>query len=332
MSTRIFLIVICGAFLLLNIFTGFNKIEVNGNKFSRYGSYGILNTEFISKEGELPKVFFLGNSVYYSTAVLKELGKIEKKGNTKFQIGNFGMPGASIYDYLFTYRHIAQFQPDLLVVQLNPVTFGYTWPKFRNDGNKGIFQLNQISHFRKSFIRELFDKDLLAESFFVSYFPLFRNTKLFSWELNSFLKKKTKQFTKLKLWSFFPNKLNLNGEWVRGQDLKDVREKEQKDVEFVHSTEYKSAEIAFHYLLEELKADSQEVIFIIQPSSYIPLPIMEKLNRKIQPYSNASIIDHSLFYTKALYVDDIHPNAKGAKKDAMRHYQLIKKALIKNDI
>lgn len=329
MSTRIFLIIISLTFLLMNVFTGFYTSKVNGNKFSRYGSYGILNTEFVSVDKEIPKVFFIGNSVYYSTPVLKELSKLEKGGKEKFQIGNFGMPGASIFDYLFTYRHISQYKPDLLVMQLNPVTFGYTWPEFRNDGNKGIFQFNQISHLKEPFIRDLFDKDLLAESFFVSYFPLFRNTKLLSWELNNFLVKTTKPFTKLKLWSFFPNRLNLNGEWVRGQDLKEVRKKEQEDIEFVNSTEYKSSEKAFQYLLEELKADQQEVIFIIQPSSYIPLPIMKKLKQKVQAYANASIIDHSSFYDKALYVDNIHPNLKGAKKDARRHYKLIKQAIIK---
>ena len=314
-------------FVIVNIFVFKDTTEIFGMKQSRYGSCGILKTDFKSVSND-PKVFFVGNSVYYSTPVLKELDQLNKKGNVHFQIGNFGYPGSSIYDYLFTYRHVRQFNPDILVVQLNPVTFGYTWPKFRNDSYRGIFQPHQASLLKESFVRDLFDKDLVAESLLASYFPFFRDVRLISWEAINFLKAQTKEYTAINIWSFFPARLNLAGEWGHGKDLRSVREKERQDEQFIRSTQYESAEEALRFLLTELEANNQKAIFINQATSFINVPIIDKLNAIFSDYPSIILADHSDFFSKKYYSDDIHPNVQGAKKEAKRHYDLIQQVIL----
>lgn len=329
MSAKELLIYLMLTFILLNVYLSFDKIKVNGNTHALYGSYGVLNTEFHSVEDSLPKVFFLGNSVYYGTSLLPELNELQEQQSFNFQIGNFGFTGASLFDYLFTYNHVKQYQPDLLVVQLNPTSFGYGGPHFRNDGKKGIFKSNQIQLLNEKMIRRLYDKDDLAEALCYSFFPLVQQSKILACDFNLFLKKKIRKYTTQRLWTFFPNKLNIVGEWTSNNKSNKSKPEEDISANFPEDSQYSTSKEAFLYFRDQLIADNQRTLFILQPSDFYNLSLMEEVEELISDNKLFTFDDQRRFFLKQHYVDKIHPNKKGAKVAARKHYKIIKSILDK---
>lgn len=329
MSAKTLLLTILAFFVFVNTCLYFNKYEVNGDKHALFGSYGMMSKVFKSKD-DTEQVFFIGNSVYYGTSLLPELNKLQESQAFKFQIGNFGFTGASLYDYLFTYNHVKQFKPDLLVVQLAPISFGYGGPHFRNDGKKGIFKMNQIKLIKNNFVRDLYDRNDLAEALTCSIFPLAFQAKLLSSKLNIFLQKKTRRYTPLKLWSFFPVKLNISGEWAASPENREEKaEESRKSADFPKDSQYSTAKQAFIYFRDQLIADNQKTLFILQPNDYYNLPIMGEIEELVKDSELFFFDDQRKFYIKKHYNDKIHPNKMGSILAARKHYKMIKLILDK---
>jgi len=321
----------------INLRSAFVDITVSGTKNAGYGSYGVNSTKFVDDESDYAKVFFMGNSVYYGTEVIPEINSLQDVRPKKFQLGNFGFTGASLYDYIHNYQHIRQFKPDLIVVQFNPTSFGYAGPYYRNDGYKAMLKPNRIKLTKEAFVRETLNKDDMTEQLCHSYLPLVRVSKLDRSIFNMKLRIFCKKFTNLRIWTFFPNKLNAVGEWAAnrtkvaddGIDTSDKAIDSHFDPESgpVNKQEYKSAEEALAYFTNQLKADNQKAIFILQPSGFPKLPIMLKMATIFEDDSLIQFADHHDFYVADHYVDQIHPNLEGAKLAAQRHYRLITKVL-----
>lgn len=328
MSAKALLLYIFLAFTLVNVFLYCNTIKVNGDTHALYGSYGVLKTEFQTVNEKLPKVFFIGNSVYYGTSLLPELNLLQASQSFQFEIGNFGFTGASIYDYQFTYNHVKQFKPDLLVVQLAPISFGSGGPHFRNDSRKGLFKSSQIEMTKKEYIRTLFDKDDISEALCYSFLPVVMESKLLSSDMNNKLRLYFRKYTSLKLWSFFPNKLNIAGEWATNRNKKfktrDVPERIK-----LEESQYETAKEAFINFKEQLIRDNQKTLFLIQPNDYYRLPIMDEIKDLVKGNDLFTFDDHRKFYNKMHYSDKIHPNKKGAIIAARKHYFFIKSILSK---
>jgi len=337
MSARNLLISIACFFLLINIRSAFVNKSVYGAKNAGYGSYGVTSTKFMPNESSDPKVFFMGNSVYYGTDVIPQISNLQATRPTSFQIGNFGFTGASIYDYIHNYEHLKKFSPDLIIVQFNPTSFGYAGPYYRNDGYKNSFSLSRIGLYSEEFIRKTVSKDDLAEIASFSYVPLVRTSKLDRTWCNLKLKSFSRKISSLRLWTFFPNKLNAVGEWATNRKKANtiVFEDDQDDNASAfdpssgptNKQEYKTIETALKYFISQLNRDKQKAIFIIQPSGFPKLPIMDKMESLLAKEDGIHFVDNHDYFVDRLYIDKIHPNLEGAKLAAERHYKLIENQL-----
>ena len=335
MSARNLLIAIACFFLLVNIRSAFISKAIYGDHNAGYGSYGVSATKFMPDESGDPKVFFMGNSVYYGTDVIPQINKLEENGKVNFQTGNFGFTGASVYDYIHNYTHIRKFKPDLLVVQFNPTSFGYAGPYYRNDGYKTALTPKQLSLLSAGFLRSTYTKDDLAEVFCFSSLPIVRSAKSYRSWMNQKIKRLSRKLTKLRMWTFFPNKLNAVGEWAtnrkKSKDLVASNDEEQSvfnpDSGPLNKQEYKTIEEALIFFINQLKADQQKAIFILQPSDFPRFPIMDRMQTMLAQEAWIQFVDNHRFFEKRLYIDKIHPNLEGAELAAQRHYALIKNQL-----
>jgi len=331
MSARALLISIAFFFLLINVRSAFVSKPVFRDFNAGHGSYGVTASHFVPDESSNPKVFFMGNSVYYGTELIPELAKLNANSGPTYQIGNFGFTGAAIYDYIHNYRHLRKFDPDLIVAQFNPTSLGYAGPYYRNDGYKLSLRPSNLHLYSEDFIRATVTKEDVAEMLCYSVSPLAKVSKLDRSWMNQKLKTMSRKFTKLQLWTFFPNKLNAVGEWATNRkQLKSLNKgNEQEQSVFdpgsgpINKQEYKTAEEALLYFVEQLKADNRKAIFVLQPSDFSKLPLMQKMESILAAEPLISFADHHDFYDAKIYIDKIHPNLEGAKLAARRHQRLI---------
>lgn len=332
MSAQNLLIAIACFFLLVNIKSALVSKPIYATKNGGHGSYGVTATQFVPNNSNDPKVFFMGNSVYYGTDIIPELYNIQATESTTFQIGNFGFTGASIYDYIQNYNHIKQFDPNLIVVQFNPTSFGYAGPFYRNDGYKNVLNFDNLRLYKEAFIRQTVSKDDLAEMTAFSILPIVSRSKIYRTYCNQCLKSLSRKFTSLRLWTFFPNKLNAVGEWANNKrKVATIKSKDKTDQDQVfdpssgpkNEREYLAAEEALMYFITQLTADNQRAIFILQPSGFPKLPIMDKMESLLADHDLIQFVDNHDYFVKKLYTDKIHPNIDGAKLAAQRHFQLI---------
>lgn len=334
MSARNLLIAIAFFVILVNIKAAFIQIPISGDWNARHGSYGVTATVFHDNGTDYPKVFFMGNSVYYGTEVIPQINEIQSSENVQFQTGNFGFTGASIFDYIYSYAHIRQFKPDLLVVQFNPTSFGYAGPYYRNDGHSDTFRKDKLSYLGQGFIRETFSKDDMTAAICHSYLPVARSSKIYKTAFHNRMKRIFKNTSSLKLWKFFPNRLNGVGEWAASNRQKSNADNANNHLFIPESgpaneQEYLSAEIALQYFIEQLNDDGQKAIFILQPSSFNRLPIMDNMEGITSESKNITFQDNHHLYDSDLYIDKIHPNKEGAVAAAQRHLELIENSLTK---
>lgn len=336
MSGRGLLLSILIFFLVCNGLIFFVQTTVHADLNAGFGSYGVFSSKFGDDNSGNKSVFFLGNSVYYGTQLIPEINKLQENKSLKFQTGNFGFTGASVYDYICNYHHLRKYKPDLLLVQFNPVSFGHSLPFYRNDGYKNSLSFSQIRLFKESFFRKSITKDDLGEIICYSSMPLVKRFKEFRTLCYSSSRQIFRLFTNLRLMDFFPNRLNAVGEWFENRRKLKNRESEKPIIDisdFVansgakYKQQYSTAEEALQYFINLLKADNQKSVFIIQPSGYLRLPVLDKMDNYLEGDELITFADHHDFYSNELYVDKIHPNLEGAKLAAERHYIIINKIL-----
>lgn len=334
MSAKSLLFAIAIFFLMANIRSCYTSLPISGNSNAGFGSYGIISTKLERQDVSKPSVLFMGNSVYYGTEVIPKINELMLNDSPLFETGNFGFTGASVFDYIFNYEHLKQYNPDLVVVQFNPTSFGYAGPYYRNDGNNSLFKIGRISLLKEKFIRRTFSKDDLTKALCHSFMPVFASIKIEKSKFRNQIKTLTKSITNLRLWTFFPNRINAVGEWAATNKPNQIKSDETDEL-FIASSgernkrEYKSAREAFLFFVNQLKRDNQKALFIIQPSGFDRLPLMEEMASLIEEESLISFVDYHHFFDKKIYIDKIHPNSDGADLAAKRHYKLIKTILAK---
>lgn len=158
------------AFLGLSFCMNLYFFDVFEGKYLPHGSYLMIHSRMPPKIKER-RVLLMGNSVFQFSPVVREMRLLrnKEKGNTFYEIGNFGYVGSSIMDHLFTYLHIRQFEPDMLLIHLSPGTFDSIL--LRTDLKNAIFlpTFNNLLNFKQ--IRNEYTRDEAAENLLYSYFP-----------------------------------------------------------------------------------------------------------------------------------------------------------------
>ena len=323
MNSKHLLLAILSFFIAANIAYYKYVIPIYGSLNAGYGSYGAPNVEFTpEKDSEMKKVFFLGNSAYYGTEVIPELNELIEAKSFQFQTANFGFTGASIFDYIYTYTHIKQYNPDLLVVQFFTGTFVNHGPKYRNDSFKSMFKSSGISLLKNDFIRRSFKKEDLTYAISCQLFPLAFNARLLRKNCNNYIKDYCKENDLLPYNLFFPNRINGVGEWAQNQK----KQKEERIDNNSDETE-PDALLALKLFMEMLEKDSQEALFIIQPNDFDDSEVLDSLEFLVKKIELIHFRDNRQHFFKAGYKDKIHANNKGAKEAADRTYGYIKELL-----
>lgn len=312
-------------FIILNIYAGYKKIELHDGWPLGYGAYGLVLADYPVDE-ENKHVIFLGNSVHAGYQIVEGIQKRFTKAKLPVKFGNFSHGGASVADYITHYRHVRQFKPDLLVLAFNPSSLGQDWPYFRNDSHKALLHPKYISLLREKAFRELYSREMFVESFWYSYFPIFRWVEVFG------LKQKRKigifirdyNLSSLRLMNFFAIRPSLA---FATKLRRDAGKKTNEVVPELGDNEYTNAEDLINVLIREIEKDQQKVLFLIQPNSMPKGPAIQKIGELVKNKPGFYFADHSMFWEKTKYGDDVHPNAKGADEDTFRQFELINKIL-----
>lgn len=312
-------------FIVLNVAVSFKKLHLHDAWPLGYGAYGLVLANY-ENHPEEEDVIFLGNSVHAGYQIVELIQKRFDDANLPVQFANFSHGGASVADYITHYRHIRQFNPDLLVIAFNPSSLGQAWPYFRNDSYKAILHPNYISLLKEKSIRKLFNKGMYAESFWYSYFPIFRWVQVASIQATRSLGIyfRDAKVTKLRIWSFFQIRASLAFDMLMRRE---EGKKANEVVPLLNENEYENAEELLEVLIAELAADNQKTLWLIQPNSMPAGPVINNIQNMLENVPNFYFVDDSKFWDKTKYNDDVHPNKLGADEDTLRQFHLIKKLL-----
>jgi|GEM_PF-3419084 len=316
------------AFVVLNIYAGVKRIPLEGGNPLGAGAYGLAVADYIPAAGK-KDVIFLGNSVHAGYQIVQLIQKRFDEANLPVQFGNFSHGGASVADYITHYRHVKQFEPDLLVLAFNPSSMGQDWPYFRNDSHKNILHPRYISLLKEKAVRDLISKEMYVESSFYSYVPICRWVEVAGLSIKRHLGIWTRdsKLTKMRIWNFFAIKPSLAFDMLtrrgKGKKTNEVIPDmgERKDKEYVNAKEL------LEVLIRDLKKDKQKTLFLIQPNSMPAGPTMKAMGDIVRGTDHFFFVDDSKFWDKTKYYDDVHPNAKGAEEDTYRQFKLINRLL-----
>ena len=318
-----------GVFLILNVFARIKKVPLKDGMPLGAGAYGLCVAGY-ENAPDKKDVIFLCNSVHAGYGIVEQIQKRFTDADLPVQFANFSHGGASVADYITHYRHVKQFEPDLLVMAFNPSSLGQDWPYFRNDSHKNILNPKYISLLKHKPFRALFTKEMYVASFWYSYFPICRwvevlgisvRRKLGIWTRDS-------KLTAMRIWNFFAIKPSL------AFDMLSRRGAGKKTNEVVPDTdndraddEYGNAKELMQVLIDELKKDKQKALFLIQPNSMTPGPTMKGLGEQVSGVDHFYFTDDGGYWAKEKYYDDVHPNKEGADEDTYRQFLLINKIL-----
>ncbi len=305
-------------FVILNVVVARAEVDLDsvGGRIST-GSYAISafgmgeRPEQSSRENggqRIPRVILLGNSVLQYTEVDPALRRKRDSAGLRFELGNFAQTGSSIADLLFAYQHVKRFKPDLLVVQVCSLTFGYDWPLFRTDNYKNGALPGYVDLLRLGPISAELDRNDYVEIGTYSYLPVYRYLTPLRGAVKNMLSDQVDSKIGLPLMDFFPTSLNLAQVW---------NDRTRLDRKISVPREYPGAEKLLKAFLARLEADGQRTLIISQESTFTPLPVMSALP-KLTDRERISFLDFSHFHKQALFLDPIHPTPEGSEEVAER--------------
>lgn len=287
------------------------------------GAYGLPHVTLGEKPKDTKRVFLLGNSVFQTSDIAKNLVDLAKKSHLTLEFENFGMTGASIADYIFTYEYIKKFAPDLIVVHLSPMTFGYNYPLFRNIAHHLLFT-PEMTRLRSKEIYDLFSNEELISFLIFSTFPIFRYHYISKAELKANINEYTRRKMDFSLMDFFPYTLNLAEDWVKKTASTPYQEKGL----FIESSwQYLLSEKLLNLFIKNLSDDRQKTIFIKQEDSFEEIPISLDLQRHLGSNPLMPYYDFKKYLEKEDYPDGLHPDTQGAQKAASRIFNALLKEL-----
>jgi hypothetical protein len=304
--------------ILIAVLTGIHFIPckshvISGAAYIPHDAYGLAFTTMPPKKSK--RVIFLGNSVFQATQVVPFINDLKSQTGLDFEIGNFSITGATIADYLVTYNYIKKFHPDLLIIHLHPVTFGYSYPFYRHASRKLIFT-PEMKNLRQPLILNTFSNNELAESVLYSYFPIYRTLPLLRHKLKKKLNHFFVKYLHLPVMNFFPYSLDPGKDW----EILNVQSK-------VGNFEFPLSKPFLRFFINQLEVDHQKAVFIMQETSNESLPMFEELPAFFKGKKYCVLYDFRNFYEARNYKDAVHPDDTGALKSALRIMEVIERNL-----
>ena len=309
----LFLIFILSVILFFHFFDH-ERYVVTETEIIPYGCYGMAFSKMPPKTR--PRVILLGNSVLQYTWERYSIVQLKDSAHLDLELGNFSITGASIADYIANYNYVKQFHPDLLVVHLTSITFGFTDPLYRNQTRKLLF-LPEMRDMWTPLILNTYTKEDLVESFYFSYFPMFRKIKILREEPREWIDKYSMKYFGFRIMNFFPYSLNEGGEWH-----------ERNRARASAGNQYPLARPLFEFFVRQLIKDHQKAVFVIQESQDPDVPIFSEIESILADQPDLfSFYNFKNYYKKKDFGDTIHPNAAGSYICAQRLLRVIIRGL-----
>jgi len=284
--------------------------EIIGEKHIPFVSHGLSFSTMPPKNKT--RVILIGNSVLRSSNIVKHLMAFEADDSINFEIGNFSGTGGSIADYIIAYNYIKQFDPDVVVFHILPMTFGVIKPLYRQVSKKLIAK-PYMRELWRSPILETFSKDELADSLLYSYFPFIRRLPIIRHNLKAFVNQYAKKWFLIPVMNWFPYSLSPGEDWL-------ILKRDKTDI----SDMFPESENLLRFLADQLKKDRQPAIFIFQETQPPTPGFLNKALFLLKEYSNISVYDFRGYYKKEIFVDQDHPSKEGAAIVAKRIYAVIR--------
>lgn len=315
-------VIFLAIFILVNIALGTFSFMIFEDKNNPYGSYlikhSILPEEKISKN----RVVLLGNSVmHYSQVSKRLLGLRNKSLNPQspefFEVGNFGIVGSAIGDLLYSYLHIREYQPDMVVIQVISSSFTKGQGLFRTDLRRAHWMPSNLTHALSAPVRSVVPKEDWVDSIFYSLFPLYRFFPI----SRLYVKHHFANLTGLKIFEYFPWTANLEDEWQLNKRFGDKKGTQEK--EWFHP----SSMAVLSKLLDLAKSDGVQVYLIVTPHRVRQDFILSELEKTLKSHPEVRWDNFSTQYASEEFTDNIHPNAQGSQKIAESIFKNIQTAL-----
>ena len=294
----------------------FSPLETGVMKF---GTYGIYLVQIPPKEALNGRnsVILLGNSVYQYSGVTLEMQKIADKSNSNIQFVNLAQVSSSIYDYLIQSAKAVNAHPDLVVININQVTYNQK-PKFKTDAEQIAFDRDIRKVLPLSFYLRHFTYQSALSSMISSLMPLKRVDSIVRWEF--------KLRDKLPAWFF---------SWVSYPFLNTAMELAEANPSrnTIQRTDLPSMELA------EIIAAQKELLNIYQKHR-IPLlfinqetsggfdpAVLEAIKELISNDGNAILVDYQSYWNEDQFLDFIHPLDRDIEPYAQRHFRAVINAM-----
>ncbi len=262
-----------------------------------------------------PRVIFMGNCIFQTTKEIPYLNLLKKQHGLNFETGNFAKQGSTIGDLLATYHYVKQFQPDLLVIHLDPYAFGYHDPFYKHSLRKLIFteQMRGLWH---PVVLKTYSLNELADSLLYSQFPVYRQLSSYRYHTNENIKKFLGQYTSLPIMDFFPYGLIPNLKFVNVSDP------------LVSMYEFPMAKPVMEVFVNQLEADKQKAVFILQESADSNLLVIFQLPDLFKGKQYVHFYNFQEYWNRRDFIDNVHPvEPRGAYQVATRLLQVVQKHL-----
>jgi len=291
------------------------QYEVTGNRQIPYEYHGLPFSKMPPKQHK--RVILLGNSVLKNTEVVDYMLALRHalpKRVGKVEIANFSMAGTTIADYIFFYNYVKKFEPDLLIVHLDAITFGTGELLYRKNAQKIIFHADMKALWNP-LILSTFDRNDLVESFVYSHCPLYRWLFIIKYTVQKKINAFCDRFFGIPVMDLIPSPLEPVAQW----DLIDLAQWDE-----IRDQEFPQARALLSFFIDQLEHDRQKTVFIRQETESIDLPIFDVMDDFVKDKKYVNYHDFHYYYDKHYFEDPIHPDAKiGSLKVAMRLLQVI---------
>ncbi len=262
-----------------------------------------------------PRVIFMGNCIFQTTEVIPHLNALKKRYDLDFETGNFARQGATIGDLLIAYHYVKRFQPDLVVIHLDPYAFGYHEPFYKHAARKLIFtpEMKGLWH---PIVFRTYNRNELADSFLYSQFPIYRMLPTYKYQTNENIKKFLAAHTSLPVMDFFPYGLIPNLTFLNVSDQR------------ISTYEFPMAKAVTELFIDQLESDHQRAVFILQESHDPNLPVIGGLPDLFKGKYYVSYYDFQKYWNRVDYMDNVHPiEPTGTYQAAHRLLEVIQRHL-----
>jgi hypothetical protein len=259
-------------------------------------------------------IYLVGNSVYASKISNIELQNQKDKCAEceNFNIYSIAQAGSSILDNLFSLIHFDSVKPDLIIVQLAPITFGQVKNLFRTFNDNLVLKEKYRDLLSEKVIRDYYlEKKDIGKVILYSFIPMFREIDNFRFDFFQRLKE-----------IFGENSIIHN--YASFFDSFPVPTQDSKN-RYMH--EFKEDSIYLKIFLKYLQKNKLKVVFIIQEAKFAPNIPMQKYIDLIKENSDYSVYDFQANYNTTNFKDIIHPKDHHIPEYMSRTLKIIKESL-----